>query len=190
MFLTCEGMTRIACANASRDGYKQSHSTLVMPDLIRHPEALDSGFRRNDGASDNNETVNNSEIPRYDLFMAGRPAKNDRPSFGERLALARQQAGLTQQQLADKLDVTQRVITYWEREPVALRAEQLAALADALGVTTDFLVGRDAPKTRGTGPVGRARRVLETVSRLPRHQQKKIIDVVEAFVSANRNAET
>jgi hypothetical protein len=38
--------------------YKQSHSTLVMPDLIRHPEALDSGFRRNDGASENSETVN------------------------------------------------------------------------------------------------------------------------------------
>jgi hypothetical protein len=31
-----------------------------MPDLIRHPEALASGFRRNDGASDNNETVNKS----------------------------------------------------------------------------------------------------------------------------------
>jgi transcriptional regulator with XRE-family HTH domain len=74
---------------------------------------------------------------RYDLLMAGRPAKNGRPSFGERLALARQQAGLTQQQLAERLDVTQRVITYWEREPVALRAEQLAALADALGVTTE-----------------------------------------------------
>ena len=46
----------------SRRGYKQSHSTLVMPDLIRHPEALDSGFRRNDGASDNNETVNNETL--------------------------------------------------------------------------------------------------------------------------------
>jgi hypothetical protein len=34
-----------------------------MPALIRHPEALDSGFRRNDGASDNNETVNNSPLP-------------------------------------------------------------------------------------------------------------------------------
>jgi hypothetical protein len=38
--------------------YKQSHSALVMPELIRHPEALDSGFRRNDGVSDNRETVN------------------------------------------------------------------------------------------------------------------------------------
>jgi site-specific DNA recombinase len=41
-----------------------------MPDLIRHPEALDSGFRRNDGASDNNETVN-----MFDLFLEHRRIK-------------------------------------------------------------------------------------------------------------------
>jgi transcriptional regulator with XRE-family HTH domain len=113
----------------------------------------------------------------------GRPAKTPRSAFGERLAHARQQAGLSQEQLAEKLGTIQRVVAHWERRPVALRAEQLAALADALGVTTDFLVGRDAPKRRGPGPVGRARRVLETVSRLPRHQQQKIIDVVEAMVA-------
>lgn len=110
---------------------------------------------------------------------AGRPTKNARPSFGERLALARQQAGLTQQQLADRLGTTQRVITYWEREPVALRADQLAALA----VSADFLIGREESEKRGNGSVGRARRVLKTVSRLPRHQQQRIIDVVEALVA-------
>jgi transcriptional regulator with XRE-family HTH domain len=127
--------------------------------------------------------------PRYDDAMAaGRPAKSPRPSFGERLALARQQAGLTQQQLAEKLGTTQRVITHWEREPVALRADQLGALADALGVTADFLIGRAEPKPRGTGPVGRARRVLERLSRLPRHRQQKIIDVVEALVAHTGSA--
>jgi transcriptional regulator with XRE-family HTH domain len=114
---------------------------------------------------------------------AGRPAKSRRPSFGERLALARQQSGLTQEQLAKKLGTTQRVITYWEREQVALRADQLAALADALGVSGDFLIGREEPKRRGNGPVGRARRAFETLSRLPRHQQQRIIDVVEALVA-------
>ncbi len=32
------------------------------------------------------------------LMLAGRPTKSTRPSFGERLVLARQQAGRTQQQ--------------------------------------------------------------------------------------------
>lgn len=125
-----------------------------------------------------------SENPRYDFLMpGGRPAKSKRSPFGERLAQARQQAGLTQQKLAERLGTIQRVIAHWERAPVALRADQLAALATALGVTADYLVGRDSPTKRATGPVGRARRVLETVSRLPRHQQQRIIDVVEALVA-------
>ncbi len=121
---------------------------------------------------------------RYDAFMAGgRPTKSRRPFFGERLALARQQAGLTQQQLVERLGTTHRVITYREREPVALRADQLAAFADALAVSADFLVGREESKKRGKGPVGRARRVLETVSRLLHHPQQRIIDVGEALVA-------
>jgi len=39
----------------------------------------------------------------------GRPAKSERFAFGERLTSARQQAGLTQQQLAEKLGTVQRV---------------------------------------------------------------------------------
>jgi transcriptional regulator with XRE-family HTH domain len=114
---------------------------------------------------------------------AGRQTKSARPLFGERLALARQQAGLTQQQLAERLDTAERVITYWEREPVALRADQLAALGEALAVSADFLVGRETWNKHGKGPVGRARRVLETVSRLPRHQQQRTIDVVAALLA-------
>jgi transcriptional regulator with XRE-family HTH domain len=115
-------------------------------------------------------------------MAAGRPAKQARTTFGERLASAREGAGLTQLQLAEKLGTSQRVITYWEREPVALRAEQLAALADTLSVTTDFLVGRDASKPRGQGPAGKLRQVFEKASHLPRHQQNKVAEFVEAFV--------
>jgi hypothetical protein len=52
----------------------------------------------------------------------------------------------------------------------------------------DFLIGRAEPKPRGNGPVGRARRVLERLSRLPRHRQQKIIDVVEALVAHTGSA--
>lgn len=37
--------------------------------------------------------------------------------------------------------------------------------------------------TRRGGPVGRTRRVFETVSQLPRNQQQKILDVVDALVA-------
>jgi len=113
----------------------------------------------------------------------GRPAKSNRTSFGEQLAAAREQAGLTQVQLAAKLGSSQRVIAYWERSSVALRPEQLNALADALGVSTDFLLSRTAPKQRGTGPAGKARQAFEKVSKLPRRQQDQIIKVIDALVA-------
>ncbi len=73
-------------------------------------------------------------------------------------------------------------MTYWEREAVSLKPELLAALAVALGVTTDFLLGLASPKQRGTGPVGKARRLFDAISKLPRHQQEKIITLLEPFV--------
>jgi transcriptional regulator with XRE-family HTH domain len=113
----------------------------------------------------------------------GRPAKHRRTDFGERLAQARESAGLTQLQLAEKLGATQRVITYWERGRVALRADQLNALADALGVTADFLLGREQPKARGIGPTGKMRQLFDAASALPRSQQQHIAKVVGALVA-------
>jgi len=121
----------------------------------------------------------------YSVVMSqmGRPTDRKRTAFGERLVLAREAAGLSQRELADKLGMKQRALCWWEREPVALRPEQLATLAEVLDVTTDHLLGRDTEKKRGTGPTGKAKKVFDAVSRLPRHHQEKIVAVVESFVA-------
>jgi transcriptional regulator with XRE-family HTH domain len=124
----------------------------------------------------------------YDLGMqTGRPSKRQRPAFGTQLHMLREQAGLSQQQMADKLSVPQRTYAYWEREPVALRAEQITALADALGVSTDFLLGRKERQLRGAGPAGKMRQLFEAASRLPRSQQQKVAAVLEPFVLQHAN---
>ncbi len=123
----------------------------------------------------------------YDeLMQTGRPPKHQRLPFGERLATLREQAGLSQRQLADKLRVTQQMIAYWERRSTCLRPEHLIALADALNTSVDELLGKAAPRIRG-GPVGKVRQVFEAVSRLPRRQQKKIAEVVNALVAQSSN---
>jgi transcriptional regulator with XRE-family HTH domain len=114
----------------------------------------------------------------------GRPTKAKRSPLGERIAAARLEAGLTQAQLADKLGTTQRVVTYWEREAVGLRSDQLGQLAEALGVSADYFLGRNSDeKKRGTGPVGKARLAFTAVSALPRHHQEHIVKVVTALVA-------
>jgi transcriptional regulator with XRE-family HTH domain len=94
---------------------------------------------------------------------------------------------LTQKQLAEKLGTTQRVLTYWEREAVGLRADQLAKLAEALSLPADYFVGRENKK-RGSGPVGKARLLFEQVSRLPRNRQQRILATVEDMLTAQRVA--
>ena len=126
-----------------------------------------------------------SNLPYAPVMQTGRPSKRPRPPFGARLHALREEAGLTQAQVAEKLGISQRAYAFWERETVALRAEQLATLAQVLGVTVDALVGRQAAKQRGAGPVGKARRVFEKVSKLPRHKQQRILGVVEDMLAAN-----
>ena len=124
----------------------------------------------------------------YDADMpAGRPPKFKRTAFGERLFTARQQAGLSQTQIAQRLAVTQPTYADWERRTTALRPEHLSQLADILNVSADHLLGRDnGHKARG-GPIGKARRVFEDVSRLPRDRQQHVIRVVEELLIAQHN---
>jgi transcriptional regulator with XRE-family HTH domain len=117
--------------------------------------------------------------------MAGRPTQKKRAPFGQRLHDLRQQAGLSQQQVAQRLGMSQRAYSHWERNPVALRPEQLQQLAAALQISVEELLGEPARKKRGAGPVGRMRRLFEAASKLPRSQQEKIAAVVEAFVTAH-----
>jgi transcriptional regulator with XRE-family HTH domain len=120
----------------------------------------------------------------YPSGMAGRPAQRPRTRFGERLAAARELAGLTQVQLAEKLGTAQSNVASWERETVALRPEQLTAIADALNVSADYLLGRpDARQPAPKGPPGKLRQAFEKAHKLPRHEQNQIVKFVEAYVN-------
>src|SRR5260370_22058452 len=99
--------------------------------------------------------------PYTPLVKTGRPAKRERTPFGQRLHTLREQAGLSQQQLADRLGLTQRAYAHWERNPVALRPEQLLSLAETLNVSVEALVGTNGTRKRGTGPTGQMTQLLD-----------------------------
>lgn len=122
----------------------------------------------------------------YNLAMqTGRPAKHPRPPFGERLHTLREQAGLSQAAVAQKLGIAQRSYSAWEREPVALRHDQLVTLAAALGISLAELLGDTAAQKRGSGgPTGKLRQVFERASKLPRDQQRHVLRVVEDALTA------
>ena len=119
-------------------------------------------------------------------MQTGRPSNRPRPPFGERLHQLREEAGLTQAQVAEKLSISHRAYAFWEREPTAIRAEQLSILAGLFSVSADLLIGRQTPKQRGPGPDGKMRLLFATASKLSRRQQQRICDVVEDMLVARK----
>lgn len=72
-------------------------------------------------------------------------------NFGAVLKQLRMQADMTQKQLAEKLDITKSVVSYYETSDRAPSAEMLVKIANVFHVTTDLLLGlRDAGKTINT----------------------------------------
>ena len=64
-------------------------------------------------------------------------------TFGEKLAKARKAKKLTQEQLSEKLDVTNQAISAWEHGEYLPDTRKLLSLRDALGVSLDALFSDD-----------------------------------------------
>jgi transcriptional regulator with XRE-family HTH domain len=117
-------------------------------------------------------------------MQAGRPSKLPRTAFGERVFAARTAAGLSQAEVAENLGITQAAYADWERHVTALRPDQIEKLANILGISIEELFTGNGKIKERSGPVGRARRVFEQVSKLPRSRQQYILKVVEDLVGS------
>lgn len=61
--------------------------------------------------------------------------------FGMRLQRARKQKGLTQKQVADKLDLNRRTIMAYENNSISPSLEIFKRLTIIYGVSSDYLLG-------------------------------------------------
>ncbi len=66
----------------------------------------------------------------------------DETTFGAKLRAARDKAGLTQQQLADRVGINRVVLARWETDAREPSIGSVLALAEALGITLDELAGK------------------------------------------------
>ena len=64
-------------------------------------------------------------------------------TLGTRLQELRKQKGLTQEQLAEKLNVTNQSVSKWEKDINAPDILLLVALADLFETSVDYLLGRN-----------------------------------------------
>ena len=68
--------------------------------------------------------------------------------FGQRIAMLRMSAGIRQEQLGKKFDVTKATISRIESADRAPSTDLLCALADYFDVSLDYLVGRSDDPAR------------------------------------------
>ena len=78
-------------------------------------------------------------------------------TFGEKLQRLRARAGLSQDQLAELLDVSRQAVSKWERNEAMPEAEKIVRISRQFGVSTDYLLleEREEPETaRAQTPAG------------------------------------
>ncbi|MEW6079066.1 MAG: helix-turn-helix transcriptional regulator [Thermodesulfobacteriota bacterium] len=105
-------------------------------------------------------------------------------NFGKNLAHLRKSSGLTQQQLADKIGVSRRVIAYYEGETKYPPAHLIAPLSKALNITTDELLGVKPPKNNGGKPDLKLQRRMNKIKELPSSQQQFILKAIDSHLKA------
>lgn len=107
--------------------------------------------------------------------------------LGRKIAEIRKQRGYTQEILARAIGVTQRVITYYERESDRIPAKKLAEIAKVLEVSTDELLDlTEEKRSRGAKKGGYLRRKLQIVENFNKKDQKTITSVIESLEKSYR----
>jgi transcriptional regulator with XRE-family HTH domain len=101
----------------------------------------------------------------------------------ERLARLRKERGWTQVELAERVGITQRLVSDYERGRLRLNADIVVRLANALEVATDELLQPNGQKhSLRRKPSLRVLRRLEKIEKLPAHQQSTLLKTIDTFL--------
>lgn len=104
--------------------------------------------------------------------------------FGKRLAKLRKAAKYTQQQLADEIGATRRMIAYYESESQYPPANRLVDLARALNISADALLGIKPVET--TPVSNRLERRIRRIEKLGPKLRQQITQLIDTFVEAEQ----
>ena len=69
-------------------------------------------------------------------------------TFGQRFQRLRKEAGLTQEEVAEKVGITPQGVSKWENDLSSPDINILVKLAEILGVSVEELLGKDKEKTK------------------------------------------
>lgn len=113
-------------------------------------------------------------------------------SLGERIRRYRLAKGLTQVRFGEVVGIAQRTVAYYELKGTAPPPDVLVRMADALGVSTDVLLGRKkgaahakAETAPARPPDARRVRHLKLLDELPLNDRKAVFKIIDALSAQN-----
>jgi transcriptional regulator with XRE-family HTH domain len=102
--------------------------------------------------------------------------------FGELLTQARKAAGYTQQELADALGISRRMVVYYESQTAPPLAVFVASVVKVLGVSADVLMGCEAGPAAAAPANAKLARRLVALESLPAATQRQALDMLDALI--------
>jgi transcriptional regulator with XRE-family HTH domain len=108
-------------------------------------------------------------------------------SLGQNIRLLRKQKGLTQVELAKKLDCSQAVITAYESSKKKPAIDTLSRLADVLGVTIDQIIGKkNVPQQKTTVKSPKLWKKFTQVEQLPTTDKRTVFRMIDGLIAQKR----
>jgi transcriptional regulator with XRE-family HTH domain len=108
-------------------------------------------------------------------------------TLGQRLARLRKHRGYTQIEFAEKVGITQVLVSAYETDRRQFSVEMAIRFALALDISTDELLHPRTKKLSSKQPSRRVLRRMEQIEKLPPSAQSAVLRTIDAFVrSAER----
>ncbi|MFY7700674.1 MAG: helix-turn-helix domain-containing protein [Burkholderiaceae bacterium] len=127
--------------------------------------------------------------------MAGRERSQTielgNPEFGARLAKLRKAAGLSQAELAERLGVTQPLISRYEKGERRMFEDLLALTATALGVTPNELFGIQSISPIESEKAKFSKRLvvrMKQIELLPKRAQDHVMGMLDMALKGAKNS--
>ena len=112
------------------------------------------------------------------------PLKLGEETIGQRIARFRKQKGITQQQLADKIGITQTLVSDYETGRIRLFDEMVIRIALALNVATDTLLGLKGEKIQNQKHSLRIFKRINRIEKLSPAKQKSLFQIIDGFLDS------
>ena len=103
--------------------------------------------------------------------------------LGARIAQLRKEAGLSQQAVADSLEIAQQTYANYEVARARPSVSMLPTLAQLFGVSVDELLGLHRGGAGRRGPTPLLQKQIERLTRLPKSQQRVVMQMLDGVLS-------